>query len=100
MAKKQDEKKSFEESMERLDTIVADMESGELSLEDMIARFEEGQVLIKSCSKKLNEVERKVEALVKKEDGTVATEPLDSAEPDAESGPAEEDDSIEEAELF
>ena len=66
MAKKQDEKKSFEESMERLETIVADMESGALSLEDMIARFEEGQGLIKFCSKKLNEVEKKVEILMTK----------------------------------
>ncbi len=65
----------FEEAMSRLETIVSDMESGQLSLEKMITRFEEGQNLIKSCSKTLNEVERKIEILVKKGD-TVATEPF------------------------
>ena len=65
----------FEESMSRLETIVAEMEGGELSLEKMITRFEEGQNLIKSCSKTLNEVERKIEILVKKGD-TVVAEPF------------------------
>ena len=67
----------FEESMSRLETIVAEMEGGELSLEKMITRFEEGQNLIKSCSKTLNEVERKIEILVKKGD-TVVAEPFGS----------------------
>ena len=62
----------FEDSMTRLETIVNDMEGGELSLEEMIARFEEGQTLIKSCTKTLNEVERKIEVLVKKGDDVVA----------------------------
>jgi len=100
MAKKQE--KSFEESMDRLEAIVADMESGELSLDNMIARFEEGQGLIKFCSRKLDEVERKVEALVKKDDGVLETEPLDAQAPPPPAGPVlpEDDDSIEEAELF
>lgn len=74
--------KSFEKSLERLEKIVADMEGGDLSLEDMIARFEEGQGLVRFCSKKLNEVEQKIEKLVKK-DGEMVAEPLD---PEEESG--------------
>ncbi|MCK5529329.1 MAG: exodeoxyribonuclease VII small subunit [Kiritimatiellae bacterium] len=69
----------FEEAMARLEKIVADMEGGELSLEQMITRFEEGQNLIKSCSKTLNEVERKIEILVKKGD-TVVAEPFSDNE--------------------
>jgi exodeoxyribonuclease VII small subunit len=67
--------KSFEDSMEKLEQIVSEMESGELSLDAMIKRFEEGQGLIKFCSSKLNEVERKIEKLLNK-DGEPETEPF------------------------
>ena len=68
---------SFEESLERLESIVAAMEAGDLGLDDMIARFEEGQKLIARCQKRLTDVERRVEALVKNADGTVSTVPFD-----------------------
>ncbi len=74
-AKKDDKAQSFEKSMERLEAIVGDMEGGELSLDVMIQRFEEGQTLIKSCAGKLDEVERKIEKLLTK-DGAVVTEPF------------------------
>ncbi len=63
---------SFEQALERLETIVKEMESGELSLENMMARFEEGQSLVKLCSGKLNQVERRIEILVKEGDEVVA----------------------------
>ena len=78
--KSTDKQPSFEKSLERLERIVADMEGGELSLEDMIARFEEGQKLIAFCGKKLDEVERRIEKLVKK-GGKDVTVPLDEEEP-------------------
>ncbi|MGD9612447.1 MAG: exodeoxyribonuclease VII small subunit [Kiritimatiellia bacterium] len=52
------------------------MESGELGLEKMVAAFAEGQKLVKLCSSKLNEVEKKIEMLVKNSDGSVGTEPF------------------------
>ncbi|MCK5850015.1 MAG: exodeoxyribonuclease VII small subunit [Kiritimatiellae bacterium] len=64
--------KSFEKALERLEKIVGDMEGGSLSLDDMVGRFEEGQELIEFCGKTLNEVERKIEKLVKKGDKVVA----------------------------
>ena len=73
---KTDKKEGFEKSLQRLETIVNEMEAGSLSLEEMIERFEEGQALVKFCSKKLNEVERKIEVLVRKGDDIV-TEPFD-----------------------
>ena len=99
-SRKKDETKrnpGFEKSMERLETIVGQMEDGSLNLEDMISRFEEGQALIKFCTGKLNEVERKIEVLVKK-DGKTAVEPLDAvtSEDDA---PQAEPEQVEE-ELF
>jgi exodeoxyribonuclease VII small subunit len=76
------EKQGFEKSLERLEEIVAEMEAGKLSLEDMIARFEEGQALVTQCTKKLNEVEKRIEILLKKEDGSVQAEPFPAAEYD------------------
>lgn len=73
---------TFEKAMERLEVIVGDMEGGALSLEEMIKRFEEGQGLIKFCTRKLNEVEKKVEMLVKKGD-QFATEDFDAPATDA-----------------
>ena len=67
---------SFEEALKRLETLVADMEAGKLSLDEMIARFEEGSQLVDLCGKRLNEVERRIEKLVKK-DGEITTEPFE-----------------------
>lgn len=72
----------FEESLRRLETIVREMEAGDLSLDQMMRHFEEGDKLAAFCNAKLNEVERKIEKLVKK-DGEIATEPF---EPDAGGG--------------
>lgn len=69
----------FEKSLERLETIVDEMESGELPLEQMIKHFEEGSKRVAQCSKKLTEVEQKIEKLVKKGDG-LDTEPFEPAD--------------------
>ena len=69
----------FEKSLERLETIVEEMESGELSLEQMIKHFEEGSKLVTLCSGKLNEVEQKIEKLVKK-GGELTAEPFEAEE--------------------
>jgi exodeoxyribonuclease VII small subunit len=65
----------FEKALTRLEAIVDEMESGDLSLEQMIKHFEEGSKLVTLCSGKLNEVEQKIEKLVKK-GGTLTTEPF------------------------
>ena len=70
---------SFEQSLTRLEKIVESMENGSLSLEKMMEHFEEGTELITFCSKKLNEVEKKIEVLVKKGDDVTA-EPFEANE--------------------
>ncbi|MDY0145577.1 MAG: exodeoxyribonuclease VII small subunit [Kiritimatiellia bacterium] len=75
-AEKKEKTQSFEKALERLEEIAAAMESGDLGLEKMVAAFEEGQKLVKLCSSKLNEVEKKIEILVKQADGTVTAEPF------------------------
>ncbi|MEI8140456.1 MAG: exodeoxyribonuclease VII small subunit [bacterium] len=78
----------FEKALARLETIVEEMESGTLSLEDMMKRFEEGQALVKLCSGKLNQVERRIEILVKEGESVTAEPFADSAAPAEE--PADE----------
>jgi len=73
MAKtKADEGPSFEESLAKLEALVKEMEGGTLNLDRMMACFEEGSKLVKVCEAKLNEVEKKIEMLVKKGDGQAA----------------------------
>lgn len=82
----------FESALTRLETIATEMESGQLGLEDMVKAFEEGQKLVKACSSKLNEVEKRIEMLVQGEavpfDGAAAgeTPPAAPAAPTAASG--------------
>lgn len=67
---------SFEDSLKRLEQLVNEMEGGELSLDQMITHFEEGTSLVEKCGKRLNEVERRIEKLVKK-DGKITSEPFE-----------------------
>ena len=76
--KKNDQKMTFEKALARLEAIVAEMEGGQLSLEKMMEVFEEGSGLVKFCSGQLNEVEKKIETLIKKGDGT-DTAPFEGA---------------------
>ncbi len=75
-AKAKPEAAAFEDSLARLEVIVRDMESGRLSLDQMLAHFEEGMTLVKTCGNKLNEVEKKIEKLIRKDDD-VGTEPFE-----------------------
>ena len=51
--------------MDRLETIVEQMESGKLSLEDLIVRYEEGMSLVKICQKRLANAEQKIEIIAR-----------------------------------
>lgn len=77
MVKKDD---SFEASMERLETIVSELEDGRLPLEQSLKLFEEGVGVVKTCTRKLDEAERRVEVLLKEADGEVTTAPLEPEE--------------------
>lgn len=57
----------FEQALEQLEETVAKMESGNLPLDQMISCFERGNALKKVCSKKLNDLEKKIEVLVKED---------------------------------
>ena len=76
MPKKEKTEPGFDDSLQRLEQIVAQMESGKMDLDAMVAAFEEGQRLIQFCTKKLNEVERRIEVLVKDGAGAESAEPF------------------------
>lgn len=63
------EELSFEEAMERLESIVGRLESGDVPLEQAIALFQEGMQLSQSCGSKLEAVERKIEQLIESDKG-------------------------------
>lgn len=77
MAKKEEIPVGFEAALSRLETIIEEMESGEMDLDKMIASFEEGQKLVKLCTAKLNEVEKKIEKIVKDGAGSVTAAPFE-----------------------
>jgi exodeoxyribonuclease VII small subunit len=66
----------FEEALERLEAIVEELEGGALSLEESIARYEEGMRLSRGLAQTLDEAEKRVERLTEGAEGPV-TEPLD-----------------------
>ena len=72
--------KKFEDAMKRLEDIVEDLEGGELPLEDSLKAFEEGMKLLTFCSDKLDEVEKRVDLLVKESDGRYAKKPFNADE--------------------
>jgi len=71
----------FEDALKRLEKIVAEMESGEISLDESLKRYEEGIKLSRFCVKKLEEAEKKIEILQKGLDGKVTKKKF---KPDAE----------------
>ena len=77
MAKKDLAKKQFEAALEELEKVVERLESGELSLEESLAAFENGVKLVNFCNQKLNDVEKKIELLVKDKEGKLQLKPLE-----------------------
>ena len=71
-------KQTFEGAMKRLEQIVQDLESGDLSLEKTIKKFEEGVQLSKICSKKLDETEKKINILLQDKEGNLFESPFSS----------------------
>jgi exodeoxyribonuclease VII small subunit len=60
-------KEKFEDALEKLENIVRDMEQGDMPLDSALKSFEEGIRLIRFCSAKLDETQRRVEQLLEKE---------------------------------
>jgi len=79
------DKMSFEEALAALETVVGELESGEVPLEKSIALYERGAALRQHCEAKLRDAELKVEKIVARGDAPPAAEPMD---PEAREAPA------------
>ena len=73
------EEMSFEESMKKLDEIATELESGDLSLDSAMSKFEEGIKLSKKCNNMLEEAEKKITILIN-EDGEIREEKFTPSE--------------------
>jgi exodeoxyribonuclease VII small subunit len=75
----------FEEALVRLEKIVEDLETGDLTLDESIAKYEEGVGALKECYAMLRDAEKKVEVLLQDEtaeDGAPRTAPFEADAPD------------------
>lgn len=66
----------FEVAMKELEKIIAELEKGELSLENSIERFQKGIEISKLCSKRLDDVEKKITIILEDEQGNIKEEPF------------------------
>lgn len=80
----------FEESLKKLEKIVQDLEDGDIPLDEALEKYEEGIRLSKACAKKLEVARKKVEILLKNEDGSVELKEFDEKS-------AEEENNLKEA---
>jgi exodeoxyribonuclease VII small subunit len=67
----------FEDALKKLEKIVEDLENGDLALDEALEKYEEGIRLSKICAKKLEAARKKVEILLKAEDGSLELKSFD-----------------------
>lgn len=72
-----EEKQNFESSLKKLEQLVSEMESGQLPLDDMMVRFEEGRKLVAACTAELESVRQRIEKVVSAPGEPPKVEPLE-----------------------
>jgi exodeoxyribonuclease VII small subunit len=82
---------TFEEALERLETIVEELEAGSLSLDQSLARYEEGMRLSRRLTRTLDQAEKRIERLVD-EGGEPTTRPFERAAGERAAGEPDADD--------
>lgn len=83
VSKKGKKAANFETALEELETLVEEMEHGDISLEESLQKFERGIALTRTCQKALQEAEQKVQMLVEKKDGDVVSDLEDTDQEDS-----------------
>jgi exodeoxyribonuclease VII small subunit len=71
----------FEQGLRKLEDIVNTLDEGQVSLDQALSLFKEGLRLSKELSKTLDDIERKVEIIMKKDDGSIEKRPFEQEEP-------------------
>jgi exodeoxyribonuclease VII small subunit len=67
---------TFEQALKRLEEIVEALETEDLDLDKSLQFFEEGVSLSRHCNQQLQAAEKRIDILLRKADGTLATEPF------------------------
>lgn len=80
--------KTFESSLEELERIVRQLEQGELTLEKSLELFEQGVKLSRDCQERLSQAERRIEILMRDNQGRASVRPFD---PERELSGSDED---------
>lgn len=78
MAKKEEKALSFEEAVGQLEQIVSAIETGQIGLEESLAKYEQGMELVKHCRGVLDRAEKRIEVLTQSAQG-LSAQPLDAA---------------------
>ncbi len=89
-------KERFEDALNKLEKIVSQLEKGDISLEESLKLFEEGIRLSRLCNQKLEEAEKRVEILLKGEDGTLKAQPFAPSAGSGQASSASSDETISE----
>lgn len=80
-------KQTFESSLGQLEKIVRELEQGDLPLEDSLKLFEEGVRLSRECQERLNQAERRIEVLLKDQNGSPTLEQIENEDLEADERP-------------
>lgn len=82
---------TFEKALERLQQIVAELEQPEKGLEESLVLFEEGVGLSRFCRGKIDEIQRRVEVVLRETPEGLQTAPLDAEPEEGEEGDEEDE---------
>ncbi|MEO7166298.1 MAG: exodeoxyribonuclease VII small subunit [Spartobacteria bacterium] len=85
---------NFEQAMKRLEEIVEQMESGDLPLEDLIVRYEEGMKLVRVCQERLASAEKRIEIITRNSAGQPVVQEFEPAAAAAPSEPKGEQKNV------
>lgn len=77
--------KTFESNLGELEAIVRKLEEGDLELEESLKLFEKGVKLARECRERLTRAERRIEVLIKDNEGNLSLQELESEERNSES---------------
>ena len=90
--KNEEQPKSFEASLEALEQIVRELEGGDLPLEKSLELFEEGIRLSRQCQERLNQAERRIEVLLRDNQGRPVVSAFEEAKTMSEASPVGNDE--------
>jgi exodeoxyribonuclease VII small subunit len=94
MKNNQEPPKTFEASLEALERIVQELEQGDLPLEKSLELFEQGIGLSRQCQERLSQAERRIEVLLRDNQGRPVVTPFEDAKVISKENGTENDENV------